>query len=383
MTERSRGKRWNGANMKRKKLGSVSLDLVPGPDNPRNSEGAFLTLENGEILYAYSRYKGDSQADEATADLCLLRSGDDGRTFGEESIILTCEGEGGVNAMSLSLMHMKNGDIGLFYLVRTTYTLLRMFLRRSRDGGRTWGERVLCTPQEGFFVVNNDRVIRLSDGRILIPAAFHRTGRRGDMEEGTRFFDSRAEDVFFYSDDDGVTWETAAGKCSMPYSGSCRSGLQEPGAVELSPGCLWGWARTDLGRQYEMFSLDNGNTWTACQPSRFTSPNGPLSMKRDEKGVLYAVWNPIPQYNGREEPEMIFLGGRTPLVIAASRDNGKTFTEPVSFEEEPDHGYCYCAMHFTKEALLLAYCAGGPEDGICLARTRIRRIPLSQLEEFV
>ena len=144
MTERSRGKRWNGANMKRKKLGSVSLDLVPGPDNPRNSEGAFLTLENGEILYGYSRYKGDSQADEATADLCLLRSGDDGRTFGEESIILTCEGEGGVNAMSLSLMHMKNGDIGLFYLVRTTYTLLRMFLRRSRDGGRTWGERVLC-----------------------------------------------------------------------------------------------------------------------------------------------------------------------------------------------------------------------------------------------
>lgn len=58
MTERSRGKRWNGANMKRKKLGSVSLDLVPGPDNPRNSEGAFLTLENGEILYGYSRYKG-------------------------------------------------------------------------------------------------------------------------------------------------------------------------------------------------------------------------------------------------------------------------------------------------------------------------------------
>lgn len=95
--------------------------------------------------------RGTARADEATADLCLLRSGDDGRTFGEESIILTCEGEGGVNAMSLSLMHMKNGDIGLFYLVRTTYTLLRMFLRRSRDGGRTWGERVLCTPQGGLF----------------------------------------------------------------------------------------------------------------------------------------------------------------------------------------------------------------------------------------
>ena len=102
--------------MKRMELGSVSLDLVPGPDNPRNSEGAFLTLPDGEILYAYSRYKGKSCSDEATTDLCLLRSRDDGRTFGEESTILTCEGEDGVNAMSLSMMHMENGDIGLFYL---------------------------------------------------------------------------------------------------------------------------------------------------------------------------------------------------------------------------------------------------------------------------
>ena len=41
-------------------------------------------------------------------------------------------------------------------------------------------------------------------------------------------------------------------------------------------------------------------------------------------------------------------------MIAVSRDNGQTFTEPVSFEEEEDHGYCYCAIHFTKDAMLLA-----------------------------
>lgn len=100
--------------MKRMELGSVSLDLVPGPDNPRNSEGAFLTLPDGEILYAYSRYKGKSCSDEATTDLCLLRSRDDGRTFGEESTILTCEGEDGVNAMSLSMMHMETGISDFF-----------------------------------------------------------------------------------------------------------------------------------------------------------------------------------------------------------------------------------------------------------------------------
>ena len=86
-------------------------------------------------------------------------------------------------------------------------------------------------------------------------------------------------------------------------------------------------------------------------------------MKRGWDENIYAIWNPIPVYNGREVDKEFFTGGRTPLVIAVSKDNGQTFTDPVAFEEEPDRGYCYCALHFTKEALLPAYCAGGKEDG--------------------
>lgn len=362
--------------MKTIELGEIVAELAPDMENknPRNSEGAFYTLDNGEILFIYSRFKGNDHADYATSDICMRRSTDDGRTFGPDETIMTCEGEGGVNIMSLSFLPMQNGDIGLFYLVRTTYTLLQMFLRRSSDGGKTWSERVLCTPREGYFVVNNDRVIRLSNGRILIPAAWHHTSKG--------YFENHAETFFFYSDDDGETWKQAANKCCLQYSANCRSGLEEPGVIELAPGYLWGWARTDLGRQYEMFSHDYGNTWTTCQPSRFTSPCSPLSMKRDANGTIYAVWNPIPEYNGRVE-DPVFTGGRTPFVIAKSVDNGVTFTEPVAFEDEEAHGYCYCAIHFTKNAMLLAYCAGGTEDGICLARTRIRRVELAQLKEIV
>lgn len=365
-------------------LGSIVAEYPPvfEEKNPRNSEGAFLTLQDGRIIFVYSRFKGESQADFASSDICLVVSEDGGRTFGKSRILLTCEGEQAVNIMSLSLLTMENGDIGLFYLVRTTYTLLQMFMRRSADGGQTFGERVLCTPQEGFFVVNNDRVIRLASGRILIPAARHQTGWEKDKESGRTFFDSRSEAVFFYSDDDGRTWNAAEGKCCMPYMANCQSGLQEPGVIELESGILWGWARTDLGRQYEMYSLDNGNTWTGAAPSRFTSPNGPLSMKRDSDGCILAVWNPIPEYNGRAKKTEIFTGGRTPYVLAVSRDNGKTFTREYAFETEEDHGYCYCAIHFTQEAVLLAYCAGGPEDGSCLVRTRIRRIPLCVLKDI-
>lgn len=151
--------------------------------------------------------------------------------------------------------------------------------------------------------------------------------------------------------------------------------------LELGGGILWGFARTDLGRQFEMYSTDNGNTWTGPEPSRFTSPNSPLSMKRDKNGDIWAVWNPVPEYNGREKTEF-FTGGRTPCVIAVSRDNGQTFTDAVAFEAEDNRGYCYCAIGFLEDCMLLGYNAGGSEDGSCLARTRIRRIEREELESL-
>lgn len=368
-----------------KNLGTVVKEFSPDlkQKNPRNSEGAFLSLKDGRILFVYSRFKGNSCADAASADIYMAVSDDDGDHFGEERRMISCEEEKAVNIMSLSLLRMENGDIGLFYLVRTTYTQLQMFLRRSCDEGETWGERVLCTNQDGFFVVNNDRVLRLSNGRILIPAAVHRTGWTDRPDSNQNYFDSNSDTVFFYSDDDGRSWSCCQGKVSNPYGKPiCHAGLQEPGALELGDGILWGWARTDLGRQFEMFSMDYGDTWSVCRPSRFTSPNSPLCMKRHRERTIYAVWNPIPEYNGRNANEKTFTGGRTPYVIAVSRDNGQTFSEPVAFEEDPDSGYCYCAMHFTGQALLLAYCAGSTDDGGCLNRLRIRRIPLKQLMEI-
>lgn len=366
--------------MKQVELGTISKQLMPSAErkNPRNSEGAFLVLKNGEIIFVYSCYEGDSHRDESFCNLCLIRSTDGGRTFDDGELIVTYKGEKGVNVMSVSLLEMQNGDIGLFYLVRTTYTMAQMFLRRSSDGGRTWSERVMCTPRDCFFVANNDRVVRLADGRIIIPVACHDVGWKNSPDSGVNYFDGRSKAQFFYSDDDGVTWTQAGGEVTLPYSAYSHSGLQEPGVIELSPGILYGWARTDIGRQWEFISIDNGEHWTPSQPSRFSSPCSPMSMKRDADGAIYAIWNPIPQYNGREQVGF-FTGGRDPQVIAVSRDNGKTFSEPVAFETDKGRGYCYCAICFTEDAMLLAYCAGGKDEGSTLAMTTIRRVELSQL----
>lgn len=368
------------ANFKKINLGKIVLDISPDMDkkNPRNSEGAFLEVGNGEIIFMYSRFYGDSSADHASADIPLLRSSDNGFSWVNEGIKIRCkEDDDAANIMSVSLIAMNDGSIGLFYLIRKTYRLMRIFLRRSYDGGKTWGDAKICSSPSDYYVVNNDRVIRLSTGRIIIPMADHRiTG----FDDGSYSWDSRSDSVFCISDDDGLTWKMSPHRVTIPFMNINPAGLQEPGVIELGNGVLWGWARTELGYQYEFFSHDGGWTWTLPSPSRFTSPCSPLSMKHVvSENMILAVYNPIPMYNGRNDVDTHFTGGRTPLAISASRDGGCTFSDPSAIEDDPTKGYCYCSIYETADAVFLAYCAGGPEDGSILSKTRIRRISKDEL----
>ena len=114
-------------------------------------------------------------------------------------------------------------------------------------------------------------------------------------------------------------------------------------------------------------------------PSRFTSPNSPLCMKRiPGNNNLLAIWNPIPNYNGRVITKVNM--GRTPLVLATSPDNGKTWSEIKFIEDSPDAGYCYTAIHFSADNhVLLAYCAGNDEYESCLCKLVIRKICINDL----
>lgn len=356
--------------------GRIVLDLPPGPGNPRNSEGAFVDLSGGRILFVYSRFDGAVASDHAKARLAARVSVDGGETWSADTLIVTPGEDDAMNVMSVSLLPLRDGEIGMFYLLRRSWHELRAYLRRSSDDGRTWSDPVLCMPGAGYYVTNNDRIVRLKSGRLVIPAALHK--RRDDRNEQAAV-DWRGIATFFLSDDDGRTWRESAGYVTLPVVHT-RSGLQEPGAVELPDGRLWGWARTDLGRQYEFFSSDGGETWTQASPSRFTSPNSPLSMKPlPDRSRLLAVWNPGPAYETRAlQPPG---GDRTPLVLSTGTGpaTGWKAVRIIDGPDEPTAGYCYTAIHFTSDAVLLAYCAGGAADKSRLARLRIRKLPLAGL----
>jgi hypothetical protein len=356
-------------------FGSITLDLSPGPGNPRNSASSFLELDDNRILFGYSRYIGASRLDDGKACIACCMSEDGGETWSQDQVLFRPEDHCAVNLMCLSFLHMANGDIGLFYLVRKGWHDTRLHIRRSADGGKSWSEAIPCIPALGYYVTNAGRVIRLSSGRILAPSNLHRM-KSFDSDDWVSW-DSRGIPLLFYSDDDGFTWQEGSSYCLTTLPNS-TSGLQESGMIELRRGIVYQWMRTDTGCQYEAYSFDNGDTWTQPVPSRFTGPTSPLTMKRiPADGRLVAVWNPVPNYNGR------FLdnigAGRNPLVLAISANNGHTWSEPIVLEDAEERGFCYPAIAFTPDAILLSYCAGGPDDGDCLSRTVVRKIPLKEL----
>lgn len=354
--------------------GDIVLEICPADGNPRNSEGAFLDTRRG-LLFVYTAFSGQAARDHTAADIAAILSPDRGKRFSSPRTLFRTKDFQAMNVMSVSLLRMQSGAIGLFFLVRKSFQDMRPYLAVSVDEGLTFGEARPIAQRVSYYVMNNDRAIRLPTGRILLPLAEHRAlnadASLPDFHPGTL--------TYLYSDDDGQTFQ----ETRTPLSLNCPhsiTGLQEPGCLSLGDDLVYSWARTDRGFQYEMLSRDGGRTWSAPRPSVFSSPLSPLSMKRLPGGSLFAVWNPIPSYQTRKVDSR--TGGRSPLVYAISRDEGLHWTEPVIIEDDPHSGYCYCAIHAGKEGLLLAYCAGKADrDGSCLNRLRMRSIPYERLRE--
>jgi hypothetical protein len=334
------------------------LRISPGPNNPRNSEGDFITLKDGSVLFVYSRYFGDSDHDNGTAYLAGRVSKDRGRTWSEDRTIV--EREGLLNVMSVSLLRLKNGDIALFYLKKNAWTDCIPYLRISKDEAKTWSEPIPCiTDRKGYFVLNNDRVIQMKDGRLLMAVALHQTPDEKEWSNGARLFS-------YYSDDNGRTWASSA---MVPNPDKVV--LQEPGVVELGNGEVMMIIRASPGTQYRAYSRNRGLDWSPAEPAGIPSPLSPATIQRIPKtGDLLMVWN----RNGGEDPKM--KGKRTPLTVAVSKDEGRTWQHVKDIETDPDGWYCYIAMHFQRKEVLLSYCAGSLSGKSGLNHTNISKLDL-------
>ncbi|WP_162419072.1 sialidase family protein [Cyclobacterium roseum] len=338
-----------------------NLVLNPGDNNPRNSEGDFIQLNDGRILFVYSHYYGESSSDHATAYLAGRYSSDQGESWTDKDVEIL-PNEGGMNVMSVSLLRLQNGDIAMFYLRKNDTDDCIPMMRISKDETQTWSEAIPCiTDKEGYFVLNNDRVIQLEDGRLMLSVARH---AGPDMEW------SGKGDIFsYYSDDNGQTWQSSE---EVPNPEDIV--LQEPGLVALEDGSILMFIRSNAGVQCYSYSQDRGETWSEVEKSTLVSPVSPATIERiPSTGDLLAVWN----NNLSDDPEISKL--RTPLNAAISKDEGKTWEMTKTLEDDPDGWYCYIAMDFVGEDVLLGYCAGNRPAGTGLSVTNVSKVDMDWL----
>lgn len=345
----------------------VVLELGTSESNPRNTEGDFIRLKDGRILFVYTRFTGGSSDNDA-AHLASRVSADGGHTWSTEDQTVVARSRG-MNVMSVSLLRLPGDRIALFYLEKQSHTDCRPVVRFSTDEAGTWSEptRIIPDSDAGYFVLNNDRVVRLSTGRLIAPLALHhRPGRDKPDWSG--------ELGVYYSDDGGATWQRSADWRKAHSPAGRRVAAQEPGVVERKDGRLLMYIRTDSGELYRSFSSDQGAHWTDPAPMGVASPLSPATIERvGENGPLVMVWNDHSHLPPAERKL------RTPLSLAISRDDGETWSDTRVLESDPNGWYCYTAIEAAPDALLLAYVAGTQEPRRPLSATRIRRIPLDRL----
>ncbi len=340
--------------------------LPPGPKNPRNSEGDFIQLTDGRILFVYTHFT-DGAIDHSTAHLAGRFSTDEGRTWTDHDVVIV-PNEGDMNIMSVSLLRLQNGEIALFYVRKNSLADCRPMMRISRDEAKTWSEPVCCiTDEVGYYVLNNDRAVQLASGRLLLPVALH--NRPGDEKPNWNGWI-----ICYLSDDQGKTWRRSKSVLTAVDASGKRLLAQEPGVVELDEDRLRMFVRSNAGSQLQSFSEDGGETWSSLIPSNIISPRSPASIERiPQTGDLLLVWN------NHEGIDPKLKKWRTPLCVAVSRDDGKTWEKTKVLEDCPNGWYCYTAIEFVGEHVLLAHCAGDRRTGGGLNVTQITRFSIDWL----
>lgn len=248
------------------------------------------------------------------------------------------------------LFRVDEKKIIIFYKVGNEISKWRTMYRVSEDNGETFGEEKELVPgdQGGRGPVRN-KPIRLKSGRILAP---------GSTEQGIwKAFVDR-------SDDDGKTWnksqevaisqleyksgERTVGKddSSIPVSEQSfyGRGVIQPTLWESIPDQVHMLLRSTEGMIYRSDSKDGGNTWTEAYATELPNNNSGIDMIRSEDGKLFLVYNPVG----------VNWGDRTPISLAVSKDDGKTW-EKIRDLSTGEGEFAYPAIIQDEDFLYITY----------------------------
>jgi len=322
-------------------------------DYYRHSEGSAIELPDGRILLAWSRFVGAAGDDNGKATIVIAESKDGGKTWSKPRELPV--GQASLNIMQAAFVPVKD-RLMLAFSVRDSGKSVKHAIE-SRDGGQTWSERRKLFDAGG----PNDRAVRLTSGRILLPShrvSKHRIGGYEDMEV-----------LVARSDDEGKTWALSDLVSHTPHPMEQKLvnprplKIHEPAVAELADGSLIMLARSSVGWLYRSVSKDGGDTWTPFEPTKIASLVAPPYLHRCNDGRIALLWNPIVDEKAKTAAEKcralnVPLGyhKRSRLSMMTTQD-GQTWSEERVLAEDGQHGFCYPAVLSRPSGQLLILCS--------------------------
>ncbi|HEY7313952.1 MAG TPA: sialidase family protein [Gemmataceae bacterium] len=254
--------------------------------------------------------------DEGAKDVKIWQSTFDGKKWSAPAVAAE---EPGFPCWNPVLFRSRAGTLFLFYKAGPSPMTWSGYVRRSADDGKTWG-RVEPLPA-GLLGPIKNKLIEPKPGVLLA----------GTSVESHRAWCAWVE----RSTDDGKSWRRC-GPIAVPGK---PHGLIQPTLLQTSDDRILALCRSrGIGAVCQAESKDNGETWSDAKPLDLPNPNSGIDAVRTDKGEFFLVYNHTKT-------------GRSPLNLARSRDDGKSWQRVAALEEQPGE-FSYPAIVQASDKLL-------------------------------
>jgi predicted neuraminidase len=253
-----------------------------------------VETEAGKFLAAW--FGG---TDEGKKDVKIWLSRFDGKKWSDPEVIAQ---EPGFPCWNPALFRSRSKTVFLFYKAGPNPMSWSGYVRRSTDGGQTWARSEQLPA--GLLGPIKNKPIQRADGAILA----------GTSVESHRAWAGWVE----CSTDNGKTWRRF-GPIAVPGR---PHGIIQPTLFETSAKTVVALCRSrGIGFICQAESKDGGETWSAAKPTALPNPNSGIDAVRTAQGEVYLAYNATKR-------------GRSPLNLARSTDDGKSWKMVATLEEQ-------------------------------------------------
>eukprot|EP00241_Pyramimonas_parkeae_P005558 CAMPEP_0114263762 /NCGR_PEP_ID=MMETSP0058-20121206/22745_1 /TAXON_ID=36894 /ORGANISM="Pyramimonas parkeae, CCMP726" /LENGTH=348 /DNA_ID=CAMNT_0001380189 /DNA_START=151 /DNA_END=1197 /DNA_ORIENTATION=+ len=289
---------------------------------PACHAATLLELGGGEVLAAWFGGGAEGSSDVAIWSAARSKRQDES-AWSAPRLVAKVGEEAHWNPV---LFRGHEGRIWMHFKVGNLIPLWRTYVTHSDDDGATWvTPRELVAGDEGGrgCVKNKPLVV---GGDIVCGASTE--------EEGWNAFVDR-------SVDGGLTFQR-----TPDIAVEDGAGVIQPSLWESAPGQVHMLLRSDAGHVYRSNSADGGRTWGPANSTDLPNNNSGLDVVKLAGGVLVLAMNPVSDN----------WGGRWPLRLAVSHDNGNTWPEHLDIENhQGEFSYPAIIPWMNEEGFHLAY----------------------------